>query len=143
MAKKRAFFSFDFDEDQNLKHHMVGQMKLPSSPFEGADWSMKEAAPERNWEQEAEARIGRSDVVVVLVGPKTHKAPGVLKEVAIYTPSGKTYSSDHRLQGPQPDVRAECGAAVKVDLGQHDVGPGIACPLRPHGIRARSVIRWK
>ena len=83
MAKKRAFFSFDFDEDQNLKHHMVGQLKLPSSPFEAADWSMKEAAPQRNWEAEAEARINRSDVVVVLVGPKTHKAPGVLKEVAI------------------------------------------------------------
>ena len=83
MAKKRAFFSFDFDEDQNLKHHMVGQMKLAASPFEGADWSMKEAAPQRNWEKEAEARIRRSDVVVVLVGPKTHRAPGVLKEVAI------------------------------------------------------------
>ncbi len=83
MAKKRALFSFDFDEDQNLKVHMVGQMKLPKSPFEGADWSMKEAAPQRNWEDEAEARIKRSDVVVVLVGPKTHKAPGVLKEVAI------------------------------------------------------------
>ena len=83
MAKKRAFFSFDFDEDQNLKHHMVGQMRLNSSPFEAADWSMKEAAPERNWEQEAESRISRSDVVVVLVGPKTYKAPGVLKEVAV------------------------------------------------------------
>ena len=80
---KRAFFSFNFDEDQNLKHHMVGQMKLPDSPFEAADWSMKEAAPQRNWEQEAEARIRRSDVVVVLVGPKTHRAPGVLKEVAM------------------------------------------------------------
>ena len=48
---KRAFFSFDFDEDQSLKNHMVGQMKLPTSPFNGADWSMKEAAPQRNWEQ--------------------------------------------------------------------------------------------
>lgn len=83
MAKKRAFFSFDFDKDQNLKHHMVGQMRLPDSPFEAADWSMKEAAPQRNWEQEAEARIRRSDVVVVLVGPQTHRAPGVLKEVAM------------------------------------------------------------
>lgn len=83
MPKKRAFFSFDFDEDQGIKHHMVGQMKLPSSPFEGADWSMKEAAPQRSWEVEAESRINRSDIVVVLVGKKTHKAPGVLKEVAI------------------------------------------------------------
>ena len=89
MNKKRAFFSFDFDEDQNLKNHMVGQMKLPSSPFEGADWSMKEAAPQRSWEQEAESRIKRCDVVVVLVGPKTYKAPGVLKEVAITRRLGK------------------------------------------------------
>ena len=89
MAKKRVFFSFDFDEDQSLKHHMVGQMKLSDSPFEAADWSMKEAAPQRNWEQEAEAKIRRSDVVVVLVGPRTHKAPGVLKEVAIARRLGK------------------------------------------------------
>lgn len=83
MAKKRVFFSFDFDEDHVLKHYMVGQLKLDSSPFAAADWSMKEAAPQRNWEAEAESRITRSDVVVVLVGPNTHKAPGVLKEVAI------------------------------------------------------------
>ena len=86
---KRAFFSFDFDEDQGLKHHMVGQMKLPSSPFTGADWSMKEAAPQKSWEQEAESRIRRSDVVVVLVGAKTHNAPGVLQEVAIARRVGK------------------------------------------------------
>ena len=81
MAKKRAFFSFDFDEDQNLKHHMVGQMRLDSSPFEAADWSMKKAAPEQNWEQEAESRISRSDVVVVLVGPKTYKAPALCANI--------------------------------------------------------------
>ena len=62
---------------------MVGQLKLDTSPFAAADWSMKEAAPQRNWEAEAESRINRSDIVVVLVGPNTHKAPGVLKEVAI------------------------------------------------------------
>jgi hypothetical protein len=86
---KKVFFSFDFDEDQNLKHHMVGQLKLPSSPFSGADWSMKEAAPQRNWEDEAENRISRADVVVVLVGEKTYRAPGVLKEVAITRRLGK------------------------------------------------------
>ncbi|VUX56352.1 conserved protein of unknown function [uncultured Woeseiaceae bacterium] len=86
---KRVFFSFDFDEDQTLKHHMVGQMKLPASPFSGADWSMKEAAPQSNWESEAEARINRADVVVVLLGNNTHKAPGVLKEVAITRRLGK------------------------------------------------------
>lgn len=80
---KRAFISFDFDRDQTLKHFFAGQFRLPESPFTAADWSMKEAAPQANWEQEAESRINRSDVVIVLVGPKTYSAPGVLKEVAI------------------------------------------------------------
>ena len=80
---KRAFISFDFDEDQQLKHFFAGQLKLPESPFSAADWSMKEAAPQANWEDEAEDRILRSDIVIVLVGPKTHRAPGVRKEVAI------------------------------------------------------------
>ena len=76
MAKKRAFFSFDFDEDQNLKHHMVGQMRLDSSPFEAADWSMKEAAPERNWEQEAEWRCctARSKSLTSLCRLQSHPA---------------------------------------------------------------------
>ena len=71
MEKKRVFFSFDFDADQNLKHHMVGQLKLDTSPFAAADWSMKEAAPQWNWEAEAESRISRSDVVVVLAVCRT------------------------------------------------------------------------
>ena len=72
---KRAFFSFDFDEDQSLKNHMVGQMKLTTSPFNGADWSMKEAAPQRNWEQEAESRITRSDVRGGARGPQHLQGP--------------------------------------------------------------------
>ena len=61
----------------------MGQAKLPNSPFEGADWSMKEAAPQRSWEEEAERRIKQCDIVIVMVGPKTYQARGVLKEVAI------------------------------------------------------------
>lgn len=88
MAKKRAFVSFDFDSDKVLKDFIIGQAKLPDSPFEVADWSMKEAAPERNWEREAEARIKRSDIVIVMVGKQTHRASGVLKEVAMARRNG-------------------------------------------------------
>ena len=83
MNKTRVFISFDFDNDKSLKDFIVGQSKNPDSPFEVTDWSMKEAAPERNWENEAEQRIKRSEVVLVVVGEETHKAPGVLKEVAM------------------------------------------------------------
>lgn len=81
MSKTKVFVSFDFDNDKKLKEFVIGQSKNSDSPFEVADWSMKEAAPQRNWEDEAESRIKRSDLVMVMVGPKTHKAPGVLKEV--------------------------------------------------------------
>ena len=37
----------------------------------------------KSWEEKANLAINRSDIVVVMVGPKTHSAPGVLKEVAM------------------------------------------------------------
>lgn len=79
--KKPVFVSFDFDNDKKLKDFIIGQSKLQDSPFEVSDWSMKEAAPQRNWEQSAEDRIKRVELVIVMVGPETHRAPGVLKEV--------------------------------------------------------------
>ncbi len=81
--KPRVFVSFDFDNDKTLKDFIVGQSKLSDSPFEISDWSMKEAAPQTNWVAEARARISRSDMVIVMVGTKTYKAPGVLKEVSM------------------------------------------------------------
>ncbi|MCX6880651.1 MAG: TIR domain-containing protein [Verrucomicrobia bacterium] len=81
MSKKRVFCSFDYDNDKNLKDLLIGQSKNSDSPFEVSDWSMKEAAPEPSWEEEAEKRIKRSDVVIIVLGSKTHSAPGVKKEV--------------------------------------------------------------
>ena len=88
MSKKRAFISFDFDHDKKLRDFMAAQAKNPNSPFEMADWSMKEAAPQRNWEDEAEARIKRSEIVIVMVGRYTHRAAGVLKEVGMARRNG-------------------------------------------------------
>ena len=83
MAKKRVFVSFDFDNDKVLKDFIIGQSRLNDSPFEVIDTSLKEAAPMKTWEDKARAAIKRSDLVIVMVGPQTHRAPGVLKEVAM------------------------------------------------------------
>ena len=83
MYKTPVFVSFDFDNDKILKEFIIGQSRLPDSPFEVTDWSMKEAAPERDWEEEAEKRIKRSKVILVMVGSETYRALGVLKEVAM------------------------------------------------------------
>jgi len=83
MAKTRVFVSFDFDNDKALKDFVIGQAKLADSPFEIVDTSLKEAAPMKTWEDKARAAIKRSDRVLIMVGPNTHRAPGVLKEVAM------------------------------------------------------------
>lgn len=81
MGKKRVFVSYDYDNDKVLKDFIIGQSKLDDSPFEIIDCSLKEAAPEKEWEEKAKKAISRADVVLIMVGSKTHKAPGVLKEV--------------------------------------------------------------
>ena len=88
MAKRRVFVSFDFDNDKTLKDFIIGQAKLPDSPFEVVDTSLKEAAPMKTWEDKARAAIKRSDIVVVMDGPSTYKAPGVLKEVQMSRDEG-------------------------------------------------------
>ena len=83
MAKKKVFVSFDFDNDKTLKEFIIGQAKLDDSPFEVADHSLKEAAPEKDWLDKATAAIKRADAFIVMLGPKTKNAPGVLKEVKV------------------------------------------------------------
>lgn len=88
-AATRAFVSFDFDNDRVLRDFIIGQSRLEDSPFEVVDCSLKEAAPEKDWEQKARRAIAGAHVVIVMVGAKTHKAPGVLKEVAMARELGK------------------------------------------------------
>jgi hypothetical protein len=83
MKRKRVFVSFDFDKDRSLKDLFIGQSRNKETPFEVCDHSLKEEAPELHWEKKAEEKIRYADQVIVLLGPDTHRAPGVLKEVKI------------------------------------------------------------
>jgi hypothetical protein len=83
MTKAKVFVSFDFDNDRVLRDFIIGQARNEDSPFEISDYSLKEEAPEKDWEAKARAAISRSDVFIVMLGPKTVDAPGVLKEVAM------------------------------------------------------------
>lgn len=85
----RVFVSFDFDNDQQLKHLLIGQTKRQNLPFSVVDGSLKEAAPEPRWKEAALKEIRRCDLVVVLVGRHTYKAPGVLAEIAMARNEGK------------------------------------------------------
>ena len=80
--------SFDFDNDRSLKDLILGQAKLPDSPFEVIDHSLHEAAPEAHWERKANSAIQKAEILLVIVGSKTHRAHGVLKEVAMAQNAG-------------------------------------------------------
>ncbi len=90
MAKKRAFISFDYDNDLDLKNLLVGQSKNSDTPFEIADFSIKEAISE-DWKKKARTRIKGCHVVVVICGLHTNTATGVSAEVKIAQEEGVDY----------------------------------------------------
>lgn len=85
----RVFISFDYDHDQDLKTLLVGQAKHPDSPFEIADWSVKEAAGD--WKEDARRRIRRAEQVAVICGEQTDTATGVNIEIRLAREEGKPY----------------------------------------------------
>jgi len=87
MAKTKVFVSFDFEHDAALKETLVGQSKLPDSPFSIYDVSLKETIPE--WQQKARKAIESCDVFIVLLGEYTFQAKGVLREVRMAGQLGK------------------------------------------------------
>lgn len=90
VMKKRVFISFDYDNDVTLKTFLVGQAKLDDSPFDLADWSIKEHIDD-NWKAKARTRIKAVDVVCVICGNNTDTAVGVSAEVKIAQEEGIPY----------------------------------------------------
>ena len=90
MAMKRAFISFDFDHDEELRGALVAQAKNPDSPFEIADFSVRERF-ESNWKEKVRNRIRRTDLTIVICGEHTNQATGVTAELTITQEEGKPY----------------------------------------------------
>lgn len=105
MAKIRAFISFDYDNDVDLKNLLVGQSRREDSPFEIVDMSIKEAIAS-NWKENARRRIKGCDCVVIICGVHTDKAIGVSAELKIAQEEGIPYfclngRSDKKCIRPQ------------------------------------------
>lgn len=90
MAKARAFISFDFDHDEDLRNLLVGQAANPDSPFELKDRSLKEPLT-GDWKAKVRKRMDNVDVVIVMCGEYTHIATGVAAEVQIARDADKPY----------------------------------------------------
>lgn len=90
MSTKRAFVSFDFDHDEDLRNLLVGQAKNPDSPFEIKDRSIKEPLT-GDWKEKVRRRMDNVDVVIVICGEYTHTAAGVAAELTIARGANKPY----------------------------------------------------
>lgn len=90
MGPKRAFISFDFDHDEDLRNLLAGQAKHPDTPFDIRDRSLKEPLT-GDWKDKVRRRMDNVDVVIVICGEHTHTATGVATELAIAREAGKPY----------------------------------------------------
>ena len=90
MSKKKLFISFDFDHDEDLRNLLVGQSKNEDSPFEIADYSLKEPLS-GDWKEKIKTRIRKSECVAVICGNYTDTASGVSVELSIAKEEGKPY----------------------------------------------------
>jgi len=82
MAVKRAFISFDFDHDEDLRNLLSGQAKHPDTPFEIRDRSVKELMT-GDWKSKVRNRIRNTDLTIVICGEYTNRADGVSEELSI------------------------------------------------------------
>ena len=89
MAKVPIYISFDCDHGSDLKILLVGQSHIPDSPFEIADYSIKDASPD--WKAKARVRIRRVQQVIVICGQYTETATGVNVEIGIAREENKPY----------------------------------------------------
>ncbi len=87
LAAKRAFISFDFEHDEDLRNLLVGQAKNPDSPFSIQDWSLREPFV-GNWKDKVRSRIRRTDVTIIICGEHTNSATGVSVEFDITLDEG-------------------------------------------------------
>ena len=90
MAIKRAFISFDFDHDEDLRNLLAGQAKHPDSPFEIKDRSLREPLT-GDWKEKVRRRMDNVDVVIVICGEYTHTAAGVAAELTIAREAKRSY----------------------------------------------------
>ena len=82
MPKIKVFISFDYDNDNDLRTLLVGQAKNVDTPFDIADFSVKDDFA-GNLKEEVRQRIKKVDQVIVICGVHTATAPGVNAEIAM------------------------------------------------------------
>lgn len=79
-AKLKIFASFDLAKDEDLLKKLVAEAKAPNAKFTVFDRSTRESLVE-GAEDGLRERISKCDVLLVLCGVWTHRAPNVTADL--------------------------------------------------------------
>ncbi len=107
----RAFISFDFEHDAELRDHLIAQSKNPDSPFSIGDYSVH-VPFDNQWRTQVRARIQKADIVIFICGEHTHDAKGVTAEMSFTHMEEKPY---FLLRGRPKKHCNKPGGALKTD----------------------------
>ena len=86
----RVFVSFEYERDLANARNLIAQAQYRYGRSV-VDMSLSEPyrADTGEWVNKARAAISNSDVIIVLLGPNTHNAPGVTREIKLAKSLGK------------------------------------------------------
>ena len=79
---RSVFLSFEFEKDAGRRSTFIGQSRIHCE-FALNDKSLPAAEHDDKWRRDVKERMKVSDVVIVLLGPDTHNAPGVKDELSL------------------------------------------------------------
>lgn len=89
-VKVKAFVSFDYEHDLELKNNLTSQSNHPKNPLKIEDFSILKPIDE-GWKKEARNRIKKCDIVIFICGKHTDQAKGVNTEMTITRELMKPY----------------------------------------------------
>jgi hypothetical protein len=79
---RKVYLAFEFDKDAHRRLQFLSQANLHCH-FRLNDLSLPTAVHDSKWQHVAVSRILQSDIVLILLGPDTHNAPGVRDEISL------------------------------------------------------------
>jgi hypothetical protein len=82
-SKRKVFVAFDVERDRQYREFLFNQGRKSDATWYVSHWSQPYDENDPLWVADTSSHIKQAEAVVVLLGPTTFWAPGVLKEVTI------------------------------------------------------------
>ena len=78
-----AFLCFSVQDNETSRAQFVAELSACKTPLTVENWSREGQSPRVEWQKQVQDQIGRSDIVIVLVGKDAAKAANVSSEIAL------------------------------------------------------------